>query len=216
MHHPGLALVVTFVSAVLESVVIVGALVPGTAVMMGVAGVAATAGLPKIPFVLAGAAGAVVGDTFSYWVGWYFGGHIGAIWPLSRYPRALAQAESFFARFGAPSVALARFVPGLRAAVPMVAGMAGMRLRIFLVADILSAIVWAPLHIVPAQFAGLALGHIKLGNWQTAAVIGAGLLILAIAAYVGHRLMRRLAGAGGSRNAAQSATSRSRRDVAAR
>ncbi len=216
MHHPGLALVVAFVSAVLEAVVIVGALVPGTAVMMAVAGVAATAGLPKIPFVLAGAAGAVVGDTFTYWVGWHFGGHIRGMWPFSHYPAVLAQAELFFARFGAPSVAIARFVPGLRAAVPLVAGMAGMRLRTFLVADILAAMIWAPLHIVPAQFAGLALGHIKLGDWQTAAAIGAGLLVLAVAAWLGHRLMRRLIAVGGRRGPCQSPASRSRRDVAAR
>ncbi len=216
MHHPALALVLAFASAVLEAVVIVGALVPGTAVMMAVAGIAAKAGLPKLPFVLVAAAGAVAGDTFSYWIGRRFGGHLRGIWPFSRYPGVLERAERFFARFGAPSVAIARFVPGLRAAVPLVAGMAGMRLRPFLVADILAAIVWAPLHVVPAQFAGLAIGHMRLDDWRTDAAIAGLLVLLGGAGYGLHRIMRRLADAAEPEARCQSPASRSRRDAAAR
>ncbi len=214
-NHPAEALLVAFASAVLEAVVIVGALVPGTAVMMAVAGVAAAAGLPKLPFVLAGAAGAVVGDTFSYWIGRHYGTHLRGVWPLSRYPRVLSRAETFFARFGAPSVAIARFIPGLRAAVPLVAGMAGMRLRPFLAADILASIVWSPLHILPAQFAGFAADRIRAGDWRTAAAIGAGLLVLAAVGYALRRLISRQSALACAGRPPQSPESRSRRDAAA-
>ncbi len=215
-HHLATALLVAFASAVLEAVVIVGALVPGTALMMAVAGVASAAGLPKAPFVLAAAAGAVVGDVFWYWVGRHFGVRLRSVWPLSRYPRMLARAEVFFAHFGAPSVAVARFIPGLRAAVPLVAGMAEMRLRPFLAADILAAIIWAPLHILPAEFAGVAADRLRAGDWQACLAIGAGVAVLTAAGYALHRLVRRHMTADQQQaTRAQSPASRSRRDAAA-
>lgn len=215
-HHPAEALLVTFAAAVLEAVVIVGALVPGTAVMMAVAGVAAAAGLPKLPFVLAGAAGAVVGDTFSYWVGRHFGGHARGVWPLSRAPRVLARAEQFFRAFGGPSVAIARFVPGVRAAVPLVAGMAGMGWRSFLAADIPAALVWAPVHILPAQFAGTLATRLHAGDWRACVGLIAIVAALTALSYAVHRLVRRRTGVpSAAPNRAQSAESGSRRDAAA-
>jgi membrane protein DedA with SNARE-associated domain len=214
LHHPSAALVVAFAAAVLEAVVIVGALVPGTAVMMTVAGVAATAGLPKLPFLLVAAAGAAVGDVFSYWVGARYGGHLRKVWPLSRYPRVLARAEAFFASFGTPSVFLARFVPGLRAAVPLVAGMAGMELRWFLAADLFAAVVWAPMHILPVQFAGLAIDRIRAGDWRAGVGIGGVLLLLAVVGYVMHRVARQPTLLPGARPQSPP-VSRSRRDAAA-
>ncbi len=127
----------------------------------------------------------------------------------------LARAEVFFRRFGAPSVAIARFIPGLRAAVPLVAGMAGMRLTPFLVADILASAVWAPVHILPAQFAGLAADRIRAGDWRAAAAIGAVLVVLAAFGYALHRLIRRQTLAGCPKPTVQSPDSRSRRDAAA-
>ena len=215
VHHPATALLVAFASAVLEAIVIVGALVPGTAVMMAVAGVAAAAGLPKVPFLLAAAAGAVVGDVFSYWIGRRYGGHLRGVWPLSRYPKMLARAEKFFRSFGPPSVAVARFIPGLRAAVPLVAGMAGMGVRPFLVADVLAAIVWAPLHILPAQFAGLAVDRMRAGDWRTEAAVACILVLLIGAGYGLHRLIRRQTALAEEKSCPQSPASRSRRDAAA-
>ena len=69
----------------------------------------------------------------------------------------MENAERFFDRYGIYSVALCRFVPVLRSTVPLVAGMAGMRQRRFVMANVASAFVWAPVHIYPAQLAGLSL-----------------------------------------------------------
>jgi undecaprenyl-diphosphatase len=86
-------------------------------------------------------------------------------------------AEHFFERYGLYSVALCRFVPVLRSTVPLVAGMAGMRQRRFVLANVTSAFVWAPLHIYPAQMAGMSIGRMQDGEWQTAAVWAVLLLV---------------------------------------
>ena len=73
---------------------------------------------------------------------------------FSSRPEILRAGESFFAKFGWAGIALARFLPGVRAIVPVVAGTSGMSPLPFYVANVGSAIVWAPAHLVPAALAG--------------------------------------------------------------
>ena len=87
-------------------------------------------------------------------------------------------------------MALARFIPVLRSTVPLVAGMAGMRPRRFLVANALSALVWAPAHAFPVQLASLSIESLQGGNWPRAALIAATLLLAAAVAWDAHRLSR--------------------------
>ena len=50
-------------------------------------------------------------------------------WPLNRQPALIAKSESFFGRHGDKSVFLARFTPGVRAVVPLFAGILRMQER---------------------------------------------------------------------------------------
>jgi membrane protein DedA with SNARE-associated domain len=99
----------------------------------------------------------------------------------------MQSADRFFARYGTASVALCRFIPVLRSTVPLVAGMAGMPRHRFLVANVSSAMVWAPAHVYPAQFASLSLESLRDGDWQTAALWGAVLLLCTSVGWVLHR-----------------------------
>lgn len=83
--------------------------------------------------------------------------------------------EAFFTKYGWTGIAIARFLPGVRAIVPVVAGTSGMKPVPFYAANIASAIVWAPAHLLPAAFAGLGLGFINQISPQTEVelVIGA-------------------------------------------
>ena len=91
--------------------------------------------------------GAVIGDFVSYWVGHRFRFRLRGMWPFATRPTLMSQAERFFHRYGAASVAICRFVPVLRSTVPLVAGMAGMARPRFLIANVSSAFVWAPAHV---------------------------------------------------------------------
>jgi undecaprenyl-diphosphatase len=189
--HPGLAVLIAFAAAVVEAVAVLGILIPGTPILMAVAGATAIAGLPMTPILLVSVLGAVIGDFISFWFGCRYGGHLQRMWPLRGRPGLITRAQGFFRRHGTMSVAVCRFIPILRSTVPLVAGMSGMGRKRFLVANICSAFVWAPAHILPAQFAGKTLHHLHTGDWRMAAWFGGALVLATIGAVFAHRWVKR-------------------------
>ncbi|HET6606582.1 MAG TPA: DedA family protein [Rhodopila sp.] len=187
VSNPAEALAIAFLASIIEAVAIIGTFLPGTFILMAVAGAAAVAGQSMVPFLLVAILGATLGDGLSFWVGRAFHDRIRSVWPFSRRPELLEYAEHFFRRYGMVSVALCRFIPVLRSNVPLFAGMANMKPRPFFVANIASALVWAPAHIYPAQLAGLSLDRIREGNWSGAALLGGVLLVCVVVAWAIHR-----------------------------
>jgi membrane protein DedA with SNARE-associated domain len=185
--HPGWAIVVAFLAAIIEAVAIVGTFIPGTVIVMGVAGAAAAAGQPMLPILGVAILGAVIGDFLSYWVGFHFRFTVRGWWPLATRPQIMASADRFFARWGSFSVALCRFIPVLRSTVPLVAGITGMSRRRFLIANVTSALIWAPAHVFPAQLAGLSIDRLRDGDWMSAAWLGAIVVVCGIAVWLVHR-----------------------------
>ena len=185
--NPHAALGVVFLAAIIEAVAVLGILVPGTPILMAVAGAAAMVGQPMMPFLMLSIIGAVIGDFLSFWIGGRFSGRLRRVWPFSQRPALMANAQQFFDRYGFFSVALCRFVPVLRSTVPLVAGMAGMRRSRFIVANVASALVWAPLHIYPAQLAGVSLGRLREGDWRSASLWAAFLLASCAGVWLLHR-----------------------------
>jgi membrane protein DedA with SNARE-associated domain len=186
--NPWLATGVAFAAAIVEAVAVLGILLPGTPILMAVAGAVAMAGLPITPILIVSIVGAVIGDGISFWFGYRYRHRLAGMWPFRTRPGLLLAAQAFFARYGATSVALCRFVPVLRSTVPLVAGMAGMAKGRFLLANVASALVWAPAHVLPAQFAGLSVKDLREGDWKTAALLGAIVLASAAALFALHRL----------------------------
>lgn len=187
--YPAVALAVVFLAAIIEAVAVLGILIPGTPILMAVAGAAAMAGQPMLPFLGLSIVGAVIGDFLSFWAGKRFSLRLRGLWPFSRRPGLMENAVRFFERYGVYSVALCRFVPVLRSTVPLVAGMAGMQQRRFVTANVLSAFVWAPVHIYPAQLAGISINQMKDGDWRSAVMWSAVLIAGCAAAWLLHRVV---------------------------
>ncbi|HXT81158.1 MAG TPA: DedA family protein [Acetobacteraceae bacterium] len=186
-QYPGWAMFAAFAAAIIEAVAVLGILIPGTPILMAVAAAAAARGQPMAPYLALAIIGAVIGDFVSFWVGHRYRGRLRTIWPFSQRPGLMAQADRFFERYGTYSVALCRFVPVLRSTVPLVAGMTGMARNRFVLANVCSALIWAPAHVYPAQFAGLSLEYLREGDWQTAALWGGALLLCCAAGWMLHR-----------------------------
>ena len=191
-QYPLLAIAIAFAAAIIEAVAVLGILIPGTPILMAVAAAGAMAGMPMMPIMIVSIVGAVIGDFVSYYLGHRFRFRLRGMWPFATRPALLGHAETFFRRYGSASVAICRFVPVLRSTVPLVAGMAGMTRSRFLIANVASAFVWAPAHVVPAQFAGLSLADLQAGDWQSAALGAAGVLLFAAAAWYTHRRLGRV------------------------
>jgi membrane protein DedA with SNARE-associated domain len=187
--HPGWALAIAFAGAIIEAVAVIGIIVPGTPILMAVTGAAAASGQSMVPYLVVAIVGAVIGDFVSFWFGSRYASRLRGMWPFASRPELMARADWFFDKYGTASVALCRFLPILRSTVPLVAGMAGMRRRQFLLANVASAFVWAPAHVYPAQFAGLMLDALRDGNWVAVSVWGGMLLCCVGGAWVLHRVV---------------------------
>lgn len=155
-QHPEWAGFITFIISAIESIAIIGLIIPG-AVMMTAVG--ALAGANVIPFwqtVVWAILGAVMGDGVSYWLGYHFKSHLHDLWPFKAYPGFLEKGEKFFHHYGGMSVFIGRFVGPIRPVIPVVAGMFRMKPWRFLLANILSAIGWAPVYMLPGVLLGAA------------------------------------------------------------
>jgi membrane protein DedA with SNARE-associated domain len=185
-QYPSLAIAIAFAAAIIEAVAVLGIIIPGTPILMAVAAAAAMAGNSIMPIIVVSIIGAVIGDFVSFWLGHRFRFRLHGMWPFATRPTLIGHAEKFFHRYGTASVAICRFIPVLRSTVPLVAGMAGMMRSRFLLANVTSAFVWAPVHVVPAQFAGLSLADLQTGDWQSAALYGAALVVFTSGAWLLH------------------------------
>jgi membrane-associated protein len=87
---------------------------------------------------------AIAGDQFGYLFGRRFGPALYRR-PDSRLFKQenLTRARNFFARYGARSIVLARFVPIVRTFTPIVAGASHMRYRTFLTYNVIGGTLWA-------------------------------------------------------------------------
>ncbi len=126
-----------------ESGLLIGFFLPGDTVLFAAGLLAAAPGSRLSLPLLSGLVfvAAVSGDGVGYWTGHRFG----RPWLLRRAGRAarhVEQAERFYARFGWGAVVIARFIPWVRTFTPIVAGVARMRYRGFLSANLVGAAGW--------------------------------------------------------------------------
>ena len=120
--HAWLAYLTLFLAALLEAVPVVGSLVPGSTIILALSALVPGGELNLWAVLVAAATGALIGDGSAFWVGHRSQREILSAWPLTNYPRVVEQSEAFFNRWGALAVFFARFVPPIRAFVPITAG----------------------------------------------------------------------------------------------
>lgn len=157
-QHPSWALFITFSVSLAESLAIIGSIVPGSVTMTTI-GILAGSGIMRIDFTLmASILGAVCGDSLSYAIGYIYSDKLIYIWPFKRYPKLLNYGQEFFARHGGKSVLIGRFVGPLRSIIPVIAGIMHMKQWRFLIANVISAIGWSLLYVMPGVLIGVA-GH---------------------------------------------------------
>ncbi|GHJ16032.1 MULTISPECIES: DedA family protein [unclassified Micromonospora] len=141
-----------------ESGVLIGLFLPGDSLLF-------TAGLlvadgrylhqPLWLVCLLVAVAAIAGDQ----VGYLFGKRVGP--SLFRRPNSrlfkqenVHRANAFFARYGARSIVLARFVPVVRTFTPVVAGVSRMHYRTFVTYNVLGGLLWGTGVTVLGYFLG--------------------------------------------------------------
>lgn len=98
---------------------------------------------------------AIAGTQIGYWVGRKVGPPL-----FSRNrnfilnEKVLQRTHEFFERYGARAVILARFVPILRALIPMLAGISQMDAKRFLRLNIIGGTIWILIFMIPGYWLG--------------------------------------------------------------
>lgn len=191
IHQHGYAFVL--VAVLVEQV---GVPIPAFAVLV-VAGALAVNGAISVPLVFAIAVlAAVAGDLVWFQLGRRFGARVlAALCGLASSPeRCTEDRETLFARFGLKSLLVTRFVPGLAALAPSLAGVAGYRRRQFAAFDAAGAALWAgtalALGAVFHREVDQVIAFIRGAGLQAAAI--AGVIALALLAVAAWRMRARL------------------------
>ncbi len=187
--HAWLGYFTLFLAALLEAVPVVGSVVPGSTIILALSAMVPSGDLKLQGVLLAAMAGAVLGDGSAFWAGNRTQQEVLNSWPLTNYPRVVAESEVFFRRWGVLAVFFARFVPPIRAFVPITAGALGMPAARFYAVNIPAVLLWAFAHVLPGVAAVSALHayaglphheHVARHIWMFAVLGGALILGLAM------------------------------------
>lgn len=169
--HFGWLAVVAVIFA--ESGLMVGFFLPGDSLLF-VAGTLVQRGVFQIDiyaFIICLFLAAVLGNSTGYYIGRKFGRKLFRR-PDSRFFRHeyLAQAETFYESNGPKAVIIAMFVPIVRAFSPVVAGIAHMSYKKFVLFNLTGAALWVGTFTLIGYYAGAAIEKTGI-NIELAALI---------------------------------------------
>ena len=168
--------------AFLESLALVGLILPGTVMM---AALGALIGSGEVNFWhawMAGIVGCLLGDWISFWLGWRFKKPLHR-WSFIRKNKALLnKTEHALHQHSMFTILVGRFVGPTRPVVPMVAGMLDLPVTKFIPPNILGCLLWPPFYFLPGILAGAAIdipAGEQSGNFKWLLLLAAVLLWLA-------------------------------------
>jgi membrane-associated protein len=148
--------VVLVVIVFTETGLLVGFFLPGDSLLI-TAGLVAAAGALDIWLLnLLLSIAAVVGDSVGYAIGARIGPRLFTREKSLLFnPRHVERTRRFYARHGAKTIVIARFVPIVRTFAPVVAGVGGMPYRRFLLYNVAGGVGW----VVSMTWTGYLLGQ---------------------------------------------------------
>lgn len=178
-QHPKLGLTTAFLASFLESLALIGTIIPGAVTMTAVGSMIGSGILPLGLTLYLVLAGALTGDLISYWLGYRFKNQLLKFWLFKRFPKIIITGEHFFHRHGGKSIIIGRFFGPVRSAIPLVAGMLKMGPFRFLFATLVAASLWSIAYTLPGILLGaLALELPKGKATKFLLFVFAGILIL--------------------------------------
>ena len=159
-RNQALAPWIMLIFAAAETTAFLSIIVPSTAIMVGVGALAATGAINFLPLWIGASVGAVIGSTFSYWLGHRYGDAILRMKPMSQHPEWVEKASAAFTRWGPVTIFAGHFATILRPVVFLMAGMSGMRFFRFFFWNLLGCLTWA--FVVPkfGEIGGEVIGWI--------------------------------------------------------
>jgi membrane-associated protein len=171
--------IVMFVIIFAETGLVVTPFLPGDSLLFALGAITADESSPlqlyKLILVLTIAA--ILGDAVNYWIGYRLGPKIFTREDSRLLNRKhLLRAQEFYAKYGAKTIILARFVPIVRTFAPFVAGIGKMNYLRFFIYNVIGGIAW----VIICVLAGYAFGQVDFVKEHFEVVIIAIIIISVI------------------------------------
>jgi membrane protein DedA with SNARE-associated domain len=141
--HAALAFWIALVFAAAETTALISIIIPSTAILVGVGALVSTGAVSFWPIWAGGAVGALIGSTFSWWLGRRYGARILQLWPLRNHPDLVGRGRAAFLRYGAGAIIVGHFFGPLRPVVFLMCGMAPMAFWRFTPWNLAGGVAWA-------------------------------------------------------------------------
>jgi membrane protein DedA with SNARE-associated domain len=145
--HQALTPFVATALAAAETTAFLSVLIPSTALLMAVGAAASTGAFPFLPIWVGAAIGALIGSTFSWWLGRTFGDRILSFRLFREQAALIDRAREIFGRWGTAAVFAGHYIGPLRPVVFLFAGLSGMSFWRFQVWNVMGAVSWA--YVIP-------------------------------------------------------------------
>jgi membrane protein DedA with SNARE-associated domain len=195
------SLIAVALVAFLESLALVGLILPGTVMMAGLGALIGGGELNFWHAWLAGIVGCLLGDWISFWLGWRFKKPLHRWSFVKKHKALLDKTEHALHQHSMFTILVGRFVGPTRPLVPMVAGMLDLPIGKFLTPNLIGCVLWPPLYLLPGILAGAAIdipAGMQSGSFRW--LLLAAALLLWLGGWLGWRLWRSGKGGGGSLN----------------
>jgi membrane-associated protein len=152
--HAHIAYLILFTGMYLETLVITNILLPGEIFLLA-GSILAGAHVLALPFVmLALYAGAIFGDSSSYWIGRKLGPSIFKEGRVILNPKNYARGEAFFKKFGQKAIFFARLIGPFNLITPFLSGIYGISYKTFLTYNLPGVLIGVGEFIVIGYFFG--------------------------------------------------------------
>lgn len=152
--------IVLFAIVFCETGLIVLPFLPGDSLLFAVGALCAIPESPLQLWVLLPllSVAAIVGDAVNYWMGYHVGPRVFKSETSRWFNRDhLLKAQSFYEKYGAKTIIIARFIPIVRTFAPFVAGIGKMNFAKFWFYNVIGGVAWVCIFLV----AGYLLGRIE-------------------------------------------------------
>jgi membrane protein DedA with SNARE-associated domain/rhodanese-related sulfurtransferase len=157
--------------------------IPSSAVLLAAGGLAAQGELNLVAVLIAAVAGVFLGNLPWYFLGRRMGSRVLLVLcKLSlNSSSCIGRMESMYRRYGPVSLVGARFIPGLAAIAPPLAGASGLPPRKYLLFDFLGAVVFSGTLLLGGTFFGDLVSRVRESPPDPATLLGLlGLAVLAV------------------------------------
>ncbi len=163
-----------------EDALFVGFVLPGETLAI-IGGVTASLGHTSLGWVLVVVIlAAVIGDSVGYEIGKLFGPKVMAHKIFDRRRARLEKAQEFLQRRGGSAVFLGRWTAFFRAVMPALAGLSGMKYRVFLPWNAVGGIAWGTAAVTAGYLAGQSYHRVEAWLGRGAALIVGAIVLVAV------------------------------------